>query len=82
MTHSSGESGVTIGVDEQGGSRGLHNASGEITTFITNTEYGGGVSIANKTGEEIIHIGADKYGNGRVRAYNRKGKGRTLQPGP
>jgi len=25
---------------------------------------------------------ADEYGNGKVGAYNPKGKGRTLKPGP
>ena len=36
----------------------------------------------NKTGEAVVQLSADDYGNGVVGAYNRKGKGRTLQPGP
>jgi len=36
----------------------------------------------NKTGEGVVPLGADDYGNGVVGAYNRKGKGRTLKPGP
>jgi len=43
---------------------------------------GGGMEISNKTGETVIRAYTDEYGNGVVGAYNRKGKGRTLQPGP
>ena len=39
-------------------------------------------SLFNKTGEGIVDIYADEYGNGLVGAWNRKGKGRTLQPVP
>ena len=43
-------------------------------------ETSGDIRILNKTGEEVVQILADEYGNGKVGAYNRKGKGRTLQP--
>ena len=46
------------------------------------TENGGIVQVFNKTGEEIVQLYTDEYGNGVVGAYNRKGKGRTLKPGP
>jgi len=48
------------------------------------TEGGGGGAIAvkNKTSEEVCQIYADAYGNGYIGAFNRKGKGRTLTPGP
>ena len=36
----------------------------------------------NKTGEGIVQLYADEYGNGVVGVYNRKGEGRTLEPGP
>ena len=36
----------------------------------------------NKTGEGVVQLYADDYGNGVVGAFNRKGKGRTLEPGP
>lgn len=45
-------------------------------------DNGGVVEVHNKTGENIAQIYADEYGNGVVGAYNRKGIGRTLQPGP
>ena len=46
------------------------------------TDSGGFISVYNKTGEEIATLIADEYGNGVVGAWNRKGKGRTLKPGP
>ena len=33
----------------------------------------------NKTGEGVVQLSVDDYGNGVVGAYNRKGKGRTLE---
>ena len=45
-------------------------------------ENGGEIVVVDKTGEEVVQLYADEYGNGVVGAYNRKGKGRTLQPGP
>ena len=43
---------------------------------------GGYVAVDNKTGEIVVTLEVDEYGNGKVGAWNRKGKGRTLQPGP
>jgi len=43
---------------------------------------GGMIEVYNKTGEGIASMNVDEYGNGVVGAWNRKGKGRTLQPGP
>ena len=40
------------------------------------------VSVFNKTDEGIVDLNADEYGNGVVGAWNRKGKGRTVKPGP
>jgi hypothetical protein len=45
-------------------------------------DNGGVIEVLNNTGEAIGQINADDYGNGVVSAYNRKGKGRTLKPGP
>ena len=64
---------------------------GAITTYQPNgnelvalsaSSNGGLVWVFNKTGEDIVQMGADEYGNGVVGAYDRKGEGRTLQPGP
>jgi hypothetical protein len=46
------------------------------------THYGGWAVVFNKTGETIASMYADEYGNGVVYAGNRKGEGRTLEPGP
>ena len=45
-------------------------------------DTGGMVRVFNKTGEEVVQLRADEYGNGVVGAFNRKGVGRMLQPGP
>ena len=67
------------------------NGAGTVTTYQPNGKElvslsasgnGGMIGVANKTGEDIVQMGADDYGNGLVGAWNRKGKGRTLQPGP
>ena len=67
-----------------GGELGIYFKSGHPMLTAKNHPdgYGGIVRLYNKTGEEIVQLRADEYGNGVVGAYNRKGKGRTLQPGP
>ena len=49
---------------------------------LTSNDNGGGVVVDNKTGESIANLYADDYGNGVVGARDRKGRGRTLKPGP
>ena len=67
------------------------DGKGTVRTFLPNgkervelsaTDNGGLVYVYNKTSEMITEMSADEYGNGLVGAWNRKGKGRTLQPGP
>mgnify|MGYP003630755531 CR=1 FL=1 len=67
------------------------DANGTVTTYgpngnelvvLGNSDSGGFVDVLNKTGEGIAQMYADDYGNGVVWAGNRKGEGRTLQPGP
>jgi hypothetical protein len=67
------------------------NGHGTVTTYqpngkelvdLTSGENGGMIVVHNKTGEEIVQMGADEYGNGVVGAYNRKGDGPELKPGP
>lgn len=64
---------------------------GTVTTYQPNgkelvelgaSDSGGVINVHNKTDEVIATMGADEYGNGVVWAGNRKGMGRTLQPGP
>ena len=35
-----------------------------------------------KTGEAIVTLGVNEYDNGELGSWDRKGKGRTLKPGP
>ena len=49
---------------------------------VPTIDTGGMVAVFNKTGESVVQLLADEYGNGLVGAWNRKGKGRTLKPGP
>ena len=67
------------------------NGNGAVTTYqsngkdlvnLTSTDNGGMVYVMNKTNETIADMKADEYGNGLVGAYNSKGDGGTLKPGP
>ena len=53
--------------------------SGKELVALSATVDGGVVTVSNKTGENIVTLQADDYGNGVVGAWNRKGKGRTLE---
>ena len=66
-------------------------SEGAIATFqpngtelvdLTANDSGGLIKVTNKTGEDIATMYADEDGNGVVGAWNRKGKGRELKPGP
>jgi len=59
----------------------INNAAAKNLVRLGADELGVDIRILNKTGEEVVQILADEYGNGYVGAFNRKGKGRTLQPG-
>ena len=67
---------------EDNGTVTTYQPNGKRLVDLTASDNGGLVYVYNKTGEDIVHMGADEYGNGLVGAWNRKGKGRTLQPGP
>ena len=60
----------------------LFAPNGKELVGLTNSENGGLVEVGNKTGATVVTLLADEYGNGVVYAGNRKGKGRTLKPGP
>jgi peptidoglycan hydrolase-like amidase len=59
-----------------------YQPDGKALVTLNASDDGGTVNVYNKTGEGIAQMSADEYGNGSVGAYNRKGEGRTLQPGP
>ena len=56
--------------------------NGKELVALGTSDNGGVINVVNKTGETVVQMYADEYGNGLVGAYNRKGRGRTLQPGP
>ena len=76
-----GKQGVQLNADEYGGILGIYNKAGEPQVTLGSDETGGILNIQNKTGEDVVQLYADEYGNGKVGAFNRKGKGRTLRPG-
>ena len=59
-----------------------YQPNGKRLVTLGNSDNGGLVYVYNKTGESIAQMYADEYGNGVVSAGNRKGRGRTLKPGP
>ena len=64
------------------GTVSTYQPNGKELVTLNSTDSGGVVQVSNKTGEPIAQMRADDYGNGVVGAWNRKGKGRTLEPGP
>ena len=63
----------------------VNNRNGNIGVKIqgVSSDYTGGLlTIYNKTGEGVVQLEADSSGKGAVGAYDRKGMGRTLKPGP
>jgi hypothetical protein len=80
-----GDEVISFGADDEGnGNIVIKSATGEDRIFFGHGELnsGGMIMVYNKTGEVIAQMYADEYGNGLVGAFNRKGKGRMLQPGP
>ena len=73
---------VTLSATEGGGSVTTYQPNGKELVKLGTSDNGGLVYVFNKTGQRIAEMIADEYGNGLVGAWNRKGKGRTLQPGP
>jgi len=59
-----------------------YHPNGKTLVRIGTTANGGAIEVKNKTGEPIVSMVADEYGNGVVGAYNRKGRGPELRPGP
>lgn len=60
----------------------LNSKDGGRRTMIGGDENGFFFSGANKTGETVVELHTSDYGNGFIGVWDRKGKGRTLAPGP
>ena len=50
--------------------------------ILTGGDTGGMVLVQNNLGEPVAQVAVDENGHGKVGAYNREGKGKTLRPGP
>jgi hypothetical protein len=77
-----GKMGVFVSSNTLTSSISMYQPNGKKLIELGSNDNGGGIFVYNKTGEDIVQVGADEYGNGVVGAYNRKGMGRTLKPGP
>ena len=83
VVNDAGELVVGLGKNDAGdGLATTMSAKGKDLVVLNASDNGGLVYVYNKTGEDIVQMRADEYGNGLVGAWNRKGEGRTLQPGP
>ena len=56
--------------------------SNEERDAIVETDGGFVFAGFKRTGEDVVQLHVDDYGNGVVGVYNRKGKGRKVEPGP
>ena len=75
---------IVVGLTAYDGTGSVRVLSAEQKHLVTlsGIDTGGAILVHNKTGERIVVASADEYGNGVVGAYNRKGIGRQLKPGP
>ena len=85
VNSSTGERVIFAGADVEGyGQLRVNSSTGEQRVFLGSGASGNGFQISgrNKTGEKVVLLMADAYGNGYVGAFDRKGMGRKLEPGP
>ena len=60
----------------------VHGKDGNPVVMVQAIATGGLLALFNKTDELVVRAYADEYGNGVVGAYDRKGTGNELKPGP
>ncbi len=80
--HPDGKTLVKLTGTVNGGMVKTYQPNGKILVDLSSNDNGGVVDVFNKKGEGIAQMYADEYGNGAVGSYDRKGRGRTLKPGP
>ena len=80
MTDTAGKTTILMVNDEIGGKMFIAGSTDKLAISMGNDETGGFFSIKNKRGEDVVQLSANEYGNGVVGAYDRNGKGRTLEP--
>ena len=78
---SSGKKIVDLGTTTSGdGILTTYSSSGKKPVKLgAHKDVGGALSVFNKTGEAVCTMHPEDYGNGVIGAWNRKGKGRTLE---
>ena len=57
------------------------NKEGKNLIYAIGGSSGGVILIDNITGENAVELRTDDYGHGYIGVWDRKGKGRTLEPG-
>ena len=73
---------IYVGGDKNGdGLLNVANKEGKELISAGANESGGALVIHNITGEEVVQLRTDDYGHGYIGRFDRKGKGRTLEPG-
>jgi len=82
-----GEYRPSVSLSHDGSGHGLlsvYDKDGNRKIYLGGNKHGNGgaIFIINEMGAPVVQLHADEYGNGMVGAYNRKGVGRTLKPGP
>ena len=85
LNDSNGNNRLRLSETDVGSLLFMNDSKGNIRLGLAaegENDNGGKIEIYNKTNEQVVGLGADEYGNGVVGAYNRKGKGRELTPGP
>lgn len=85
VQNSGGKEIFYAGVDEDAnGMLSVNNSDGSGLIHLGRMKHGNGgqVAIKNKTGETVVRLEVDRHGNGAAGAYNRKGEGSLLRPGP
>ena len=60
----------------------VKNDAGEVVVALDANDGSGLVLTRSAKGEKLVELGSTVNGDGVVYAGNRKGEGRTLQPGP
>ena len=73
---------IYAGSNSAGGVLAVMSNEGKDLMHAGASESGFWLEGYNKTGEGVVQLYADDYGNGVVGAFNRKGKGKMLKPGP
>jgi hypothetical protein len=73
---------VMVSSTVMGGAITTYQPNGKELVILGTSDNGGLVYVFNKTGQRIAEMIADDYGNGLVGAWDRKGMGRELKPGP